>query len=154
MKLSFAAMNHQNEIPLTDTPLRSTADDWAAAQASIAPPQTTLDQYRELDDIDNAQSGYPRLAVFMAHQPGAALFRRFGSVNTRMLLYKQAEIMCLKEELDDIERRFKGRCQLHQSVKEVMNADPGSEGHQIWTKSRRLDIALKDYSKLITTVGL
>jgi hypothetical protein len=82
----------------------------------------------------------------MAHEPGAAIVRRFASLNLRILLYKQAEIVCLEHELDELEQKYSHHKQIHYSVREFMKAQPGSVANDIWDKIQRLDIALERYS--------
>jgi hypothetical protein len=102
---------------------------------------------RTLDEIESALHGYPRLATFMGHEPGAAIYRRFASLNSRILLYRQAEIVCLEHELDDLEKSLSDRKHLHYSIKELMHARPGTEGARLWDKVQQLDTALENYSK-------
>jgi hypothetical protein len=106
---------------------------------------------RSLDDVSRALHGYPRLATFMAHEPGAAIARRFASLNLRILLYKQAEIVCLEHELDELEQNVAGQKHLHQNIRELIHAESGSDGHKIWDKIQKLDVALERYSKLHST---
>ena len=49
--------------------------------------------------------GYPRLASFVGHYPGMAVFRRFERLNAQSLLYQEAEICHLERELDIIAKR-------------------------------------------------
>lgn len=46
---------------------------------------------------------YSGLAAFMANHPDIAIFRTFSKLNTKNLLYYQAEIALLEEELNRIE---------------------------------------------------
>ncbi|PWY93058.1 hypothetical protein BO94DRAFT_622255 [Aspergillus sclerotioniger CBS 115572] len=46
--------------------------------------------------------GYNKLAALMACDPGPAIYRRFAKLNSKTLLYLQAEISCLQNELSDI----------------------------------------------------
>jgi hypothetical protein len=103
---------------------------------------------RNLDDVSRALHGYPRLATYMAHEPGAAIARRFTSSNLRILLYRQAEIVCLEHELDELEQNFARQKHLHQNVRELIHAEPGNDGHKIWDKIQKLDVALERYSML------
>lgn len=104
---------------------------------------------RSLDDYKRAAHGYPRLSTFMAHEPGAAIARRFGSLNLRILLLKQAEIVCLEHELDELEQQYSEHehKHLHYSVRELIHAEPGSVGSQIWLLVQKLDVVLERYSK-------
>jgi hypothetical protein len=56
-------------------------------------------------DIDNAMRGYPRLATDMAKYSENAIFRRFGALNARNLLYYQSELTDLEKELLKIEAK-------------------------------------------------
>lgn len=48
--------------------------------------------------------GYPKLAERMAIAPEIAVFRRFGFLNKLNLLYLQAELMDIEEELKDLQK--------------------------------------------------
>jgi len=48
--------------------------------------------------------GYPRLASRMETRPETAIFRRFGGLRSRLLLYKQAELIDLETQLCNLER--------------------------------------------------
>jgi hypothetical protein len=49
--------------------------------------------------------GYPKLAEHLGEHPDFASFRRFGALSSRNLLYYQAELLELEEELEKLERR-------------------------------------------------
>lgn len=83
----------------------------------------------------------------MAHEEGMAIARRFTSSNLRILLYRQAEIVCIEHDLDELEQNFAGQTHLHQNIRELMYAEKGSDGHKIWEKIQELDTALERYSK-------
>ncbi|TLD20917.1 ATP synthase subunit gamma [Venturia nashicola] len=102
-----------------------------------------------LDDHNRAVHGYPKLATFMAHEPGGAIARRFASLNLRILLYKQAEIVCLEHELDELETKFRDKKDLHHSVKALIHAEAGSEGKELWDKIQSIDVALERYNRLL-----
>lgn len=53
--------------------------------------------------MDKHPRGYPRTAVFVNSDDGTALFRRFGDLHARSLLYKQAELTDLEERLEKID---------------------------------------------------
>jgi hypothetical protein len=104
-----------------------------------------------LDELERVVHGYPRLATFMGHEPGAAIYRRFASLNARVLLYRQAEIVCLEHELDQLEQAYAGgeHKHLHYSVRHLMHAKPGGPGHDLWEKVSQLDSALERYNALL-----
>jgi len=58
-----------------------------------------------VDPLENLVAGYPKLAGKMELQPEISVFRRFGALNSRNLLYLQAEITTLEKDLLDSETR-------------------------------------------------
>ena len=50
-------------------------------------------------------TGYDSLALLLGRYPELAVFRRFGSLSMKCLLFKQAEITHLEAELDVLSRR-------------------------------------------------
>jgi len=68
---------------------------------NVAPIPTKTDPKDPLDDL---VTGYPKLAGHMELEPEAAIFRRFGALNARNLLYLQCELCSLEKRLRQIER--------------------------------------------------
>jgi len=54
--------------------------------------------------LDQIQNGYPGLAKFIGQDldQGLGIFKQFAELNARNLLYMQAELLCLEQELDVI----------------------------------------------------
>lgn len=52
-----------------------------------------------------SSGSYPRLSEFMSLWPEVAIFRRFGALNAQNLLFLQAEIAHLEQELKIIRER-------------------------------------------------
>ena len=54
--------------------------------------------------LDQIQNGYPGLAKFIGPDldQGLGIFKKFAELNARSLLYMQAELLCLEQELDVI----------------------------------------------------
>ena len=50
-------------------------------------------------------AGYPKLAGHMEIEPEAAIFRRFGALNARNLLYMQSELCSLEKKLIEREKQ-------------------------------------------------
>jgi len=57
-----------------------------------------------MSQIPHAVQGYPRLATRMGLYPEFAIFKRFGDLSTRNLLYLQAELTYLSADLLDLEK--------------------------------------------------
>ena len=50
-------------------------------------------------------NGYPKLAYHMGTSPEVTIFRRFGALNAKNLLYLQAELVHLEKKLCELEER-------------------------------------------------
>jgi hypothetical protein len=50
-------------------------------------------------EVESHRRGYPRLAAFLNSAHEFAIFRRFGLLRTRILLYKQDELVELETKL-------------------------------------------------------
>ncbi|KAL1592013.1 hypothetical protein SLS60_011605 [Paraconiothyrium brasiliense] len=57
------------------------------------------------DPFSNLAKGYPTLATRMGVIPSTAMFRRFGALNARNLLYLQNDLIQLEAELIELEKR-------------------------------------------------
>ncbi len=55
--------------------------------------------------MEQCPAGYPRLAVFLDSDENFMLYRRFGFLQSRVLLYKQDELRELEEQLDKMDQR-------------------------------------------------
>jgi hypothetical protein len=55
--------------------------------------------------VDESPEGYPRLAAFLDSDENFMLYRRFGFLQARILLYKQDELRALEAKLDDMDER-------------------------------------------------
>jgi hypothetical protein len=54
--------------------------------------------------VDNAAPGYPRLAAFVDSDANFMIYRRFGYLRTRLLLYHQDVLRAREEELDRLDK--------------------------------------------------
>ena len=94
--------------------------------------------------------GYPKLADFVGLEPQLAIFKRFGSLNAENLLYMQAEIASLEEDLrlvvaddvstsnDEASRKFATSWRILQKA--------GRDSIQ-WRKRMELREKLREYSE-------
>jgi hypothetical protein len=98
-------------------------------------------------------AGYPRLASIMGAYPEVGVFRRFGALNAQNLLYLQAELTCLENELrnqeksdlesGDQERSIYGRD--WQTLAESID----SNASQQWKLFLRIREKLNEYSECL-----
>ena len=96
--------------------------------------------------------GYAKLAFFMGQHPESALVQRFSDINMQNILYLQAEIHGLREDLRTIEAQSRiSPSQDFQSfsldwytLAETLEND---KTNQQWLKIKQLRTLLRDYSK-------
>lgn len=97
--------------------------------------------------------GYAKIAGFMGQHPESALVLRFSDINLQNILYLQAEIYGLREDLRKTE------VQNHTSSSEdlknfsldwyaLAHTQDNGETNQQWQKVEQLRGVLKEYSKL------
>ena len=110
------------------------------------------------DPFHGLLAGYPKLAGRMGAMPEVAMFRRFGALNARNILYMQNELVIIEDQLKEIEvedsegdegkKRFYRRNSfwLQKSEMEVNGEPRDGDTRQLdlVMKTRKL---LKDYSK-------
>lgn len=66
--------------------------------------QTLLTQFA----VNDHPRGYPNLAAFLDSNEGFAIYRRFGYLQSRLLLDKQEELRLLEEKLGSLDLRIAG----------------------------------------------
>ena len=93
------------------------------------------------------RKGYPKLAAWMAKHPETAIFRKFGDLQLRSLLYMQARLISLEQDLDILAERDSNLdydCD-YQALADSSEDGEGEDGLQ---KQKLLEIcnALKEYS--------
>lgn len=98
-----------------------------------------------------AVEGYPTLACHMGACPDSSIFRRFGALNARNLLYMQAELVHLEEKLEALEEVDGGSKEGNAGVYSrdwywLENSGEEGNGQQLETVLE-LREKLKEYSK-------
>ncbi|KAI4926243.1 hypothetical protein J4E85_006535 [Alternaria conjuncta] len=71
--------------------------------ATSAPSKPTPAPESPTDPLHDLIPGYPKLAGRMETMPEIAMFRRFGALNARSLLYYQSELAHLEDQLKELE---------------------------------------------------
>lgn len=66
--------------------------------------------------------GYPSYAAFISKDRDAAVYRRFGNLNSRSLLYMQSELHELERQLDDLDK---------EDLKDIGNED-AQRASRLW----------------------
>jgi hypothetical protein len=100
--------------------------------------------------------GYPGLSSLMAHADGFGMFKRFAALNMRNLLYMQAELMSLEDELqlatinDQQAPNTDPRSSYSKSADALRASFRSTEPavREQWDKALEVRARLKEYSKL------
>jgi len=92
----------------------STADTSAAVPATEKPPHVAVPSTEKPPlevapaypphPLDAFVPGYPKIAARMSLLPETGMFRRFGALNIRNLLYLQGDLARIEEDLVKLER--------------------------------------------------
>jgi len=92
--------------------------------------------------------GYSKIASLMSHHDELAIFRRFGTLNLQNLLYLQAELTHLEEDLRKIvanDQAHPGR-QFHTKYWYSLAHSENDEEKEQWDKVLQIRETLKEYS--------
>ena len=100
---------------------------------------------------------YLKLADLMAKYPGLAIFRRFATLNAKSLLYLQAEIAELEDQLElrereDMNAEKVDRRRFQWQARLLMEAPEGENGQ--WKTVLEIREKLKEYSEFQSTCYL
>jgi hypothetical protein len=93
--------------------------------------------------------GYAKIASLMSHHHELAIFRRFGTFNLQNLLYLQAELTHLEEDLKEVVKKDQadpGRFFYTKHWYSLANSEDGEEKEQ-WGKVLQIREKLKEYSR-------
>ncbi|KAL9036090.1 MAG: hypothetical protein Q9180_004498, partial [Flavoplaca navasiana] len=98
-------------------------------------------------------ASYNRLAALIGKYQELAIFRRFQTLNAKSLLYMQAELLNLENELksiefDDQSSKDIHRASLHTSVFDLKESS-GSEHQLQWNKAMEIRDKLERYNKAL-----
>jgi hypothetical protein len=124
--------------PMAD--IEMAASDTSARGASPSPRQ------RDTPRLDHVE-GYPKLAHVIGRNPEYAIVRRFTTLDVKLLLYLQAELVQLEHELSNLETlNHQEDVSLQQSVSRLMKAERGTNGWKQWEKIQELLDKKEKYS--------
>lgn len=98
---------------------------------------------------------YNKLSKFMSSWPEVAIFRRFGALNAQNLLFLQAELVRLEDQLQNIREDDAQSADLekklsHQSWRSLVLAhEQGDASTSQWQKVLEIRDKLKEYSMFL-----
>jgi hypothetical protein len=93
--------------------------------------------------------GYAKIASLMSHHHELAIFRRFGTFNLQNLLYLQAELTHLEDDLKELVEKDQadpGRLFYTKHWYSLAHAEDDEEKEQ-WDKVLQIREKLKEYSR-------
>ncbi|KAK8016228.1 hypothetical protein PG993_014417 [Apiospora rasikravindrae] len=97
--------------------------------------------------------GYAKIGSFMGEQPETAMVRRFAELNLQNILYLQAEIVGLEEDLRRLETQNDSKEDLHLDWYSLAHADittdGGPEANKQWATFTMLRRRLKEYNEAV-----
>lgn len=126
----------------------------AKIESETEPHKSVVVTESSTDPMAHLVAAYPKLAERMSHFSPMAMFRRFGALNARNLLYLQSDLCNIEEELINLEREDK---EGQQGEKSQYSRDHGllhsaTVARDGDTKQKELVLrmrsVLRDYSKL------
>ena len=102
--------------------------------------------------ISQNMEGYAKFASFMGEHPESALFLRFNDINLQNILYLQAEIYGLKEDLRRIEAQNQASSSedlknFHLDWSTLAQTQENGQMNKQWQKVKQLRGLLKEYSE-------
>lgn len=104
---------------------------------------TLLDNWLILIIVEECPKGYPRLAAFLDSDENFMLYRRFGFLQARILLYKQDELRELEEKLDAMDE---SDAQTKKTAKRLMSRErDDSECEDRKNLIRQITTAFNEY---------
>jgi hypothetical protein len=54
--------------------------------------------------VQSYPRGYPQLAAFQNSDPNFRIYRRYGTLRNRVILYRQQELAIMEKELSDLDK--------------------------------------------------
>jgi hypothetical protein len=92
--------------------------------------------------------GYAKVAQLMGNQEEFAILRRFRVLNMQKLLYQQAEIIHLEDEINQLAKRDSSHGERQFHAKDWWSLSQGGEGEDLeqWYKFLELSGKLEQYS--------
>lgn len=112
------------------------------------PTQSQWQQEEQVSRIDDHPKGYPQLAAFINSDECFLMCRRFGWLNSRVLLYRQAELADLEEtllEMDKEDNAYRGGITLHSMKEDDERVDIKDPQLSRKTLINKIDTKLKEY---------
>jgi len=99
--------------------------------------------------LESFPNGYSRLAAFIDSDIDLVMYRRFGQLHSRSLLYRQAEITALEEKLASLDRADAQDPQTVWKNHTTISHEDGYMNEERKELMELIDIKLKEYSDIL-----
>jgi len=102
--------------------------------------------------LEKYPEGYPRISAYIDSDSDTALFRRFGVLHARSLLYKQVELTELEAQLDKIDKEDEGKTGADPNkwrLGHSISLNDGQMNEKRRDLMKKIDEKLEEYDKLI-----
>src|SRR5271156_5343903 len=106
--------------------------------------QSLLNQFL----VDDVPRDYPRLAAYIDSDVDERLYRRFGYLRTRLLLYRQDEIAELEEELEKLDKELEVK-EPYRLCSRRYDEEKKTDDGRLQDLMSRLDSKMKEYDDLL-----
>jgi hypothetical protein len=91
--------------------------------------------------------GFPRISAYIDSDVDTPLFRRFGRMHARTLLYRQVELNDLEKKLDDLDQKDSSKEDTEWRIGHGIHHDGGKKNEDRKVLVEEIEKKLKDYCK-------
>lgn len=98
--------------------------------------------------VENFPEGYPRISAYIDSDADTPLFRRFGILHARSLLYKQVELTELEAQLNQLDKEDEGRPGADENkwrLGHSISEDDGDQNEKRRDLMKQIDQKLEEY---------
>jgi hypothetical protein len=106
--------------------------------------------------VERYPKGYPRISAFIDSDSDTALFRRFGVLHARSLLYKQVELTELEAQLDKLDKEDAGKPGAEPDRWKLGHSISLKDGHMNEKRRdlmKKIDEKLEEYGEVYSSTG-
>jgi hypothetical protein len=89
--------------------------------------------------------GFPRIAAYIDSDVDTALFRRFGRLNARTLLYREVELNDLEKTLDELDKADNSDEDTEWRIGHGLHHDGGKKNEERKALIKEIEQKLKTY---------
>ena len=103
--------------------------------------------------VEDHPQGYPRIAAYINSDDDTVLFRRFGNLHARSLLYKQVELTDLERELEKLDKKDDASENDEWRIGHSIHLDNGAKNEERKALIEKIDRKLEVYGEQSLHVG-